>query len=492
MSAKRKLSDTRNVSRNNENSAVQEVRENQPDIVEQLNCVQSDEQTESKQIFDETISSSDHVDNESDIGEYQSQSQLEVSDRDTQSETTIEQSQETIESSSQKAPDDLEADDSDDGSERRYRNRKLCVEREQNQPDESNRSYSHGPQHYQRNRGGPNFNQNTRHLGPRGPHPYRNSGENYGPPNFMNQFGLMNRHPGNMMQPRPPHNRMPQMQQSHQPGQPPMNRLPPPQMMPQPMPPQGIRMQRPIFFPNAGPPPPNGPNFHPAPPFGNNQRMIRPMPQQMHQFPPFPPQNPNNMIAPRPIHPPQPPIHNQNINPTFGVRPIGPTPVIAPTLPARKVLLNPNFKGGVQAATSKFTTKHLCIDCFSHGILRLFSDQLMMDTLKNSQMLSASREADLLRQQEAFINQNRMHIEKRRRSREFSPERERSYSPPIRRRAHSRERKPYGERPPFRGGKNRRANSREPYDNRRRRSGSREHDKNEEKVRKSEREKEKE
>lgn len=91
----------------------------------------------------------------------------------------------------------------------------------------------------------------------------------------------------------------------------------------------------------------------------------------------------------------------------------------------------------------------------------------MLDTMKNSQIMENSREAELLRQQEAFINQNRMHIEKRRRSREHSPERdreyrdrererERSYSPPRRRERDAR--KPY---PSFRDNRNRRADSRD-------------------------------
>lgn len=103
----------------------------------------------------------------------------------------------------------------------------------------------------------------------------------------------------------------------------------------------------------------------------------------------------------------------------------------------------------------------------------------MMDTLKNSM----NKDAELLRQQEAFINQNRMHIEKRRRSRDYSPdrERERSYSPPNRRRPTSRDRemrRPYNNRGehPFRGNRMRRAGSRGlPNDNdliKRRRSGS--------------------
>lgn len=108
-----------------------------------------------------------------------------------------------------------------------------------------------------------------------------------------------------------------------------------------------------------------------------------------------------------------------------------------------------------------------------------FADQLMMDTLKNS----LNQDAELLRQQEAFINQNRMHIEKRRRSREYSPdrERERSYSPPNRRRPSSRDRdarRPYGNRDghPYRGNRTRRAGSRGPHQDgepiKRRRSGS--------------------
>lgn len=118
----------------------------------------------------------------------------------------------------------------------------------------------------------------------------------------------------------------------------------------------------------------------------------------------------------------------------------------------------------------------------------------MMDTIGNPQFMSAQSDAELLRQQEAFINKNRMHIEKRRyeRSPDRDRERERSYSPPRRERRYSREReirKPmYG-----RGGRGQRAGSREPpyrpSDGRpftkRRRSASLERDKlnkNEEKV----------
>lgn len=111
--------------------------------------------------------------------------------------------------------------------------------------------------------------------------------------------------------------------------------------------------------------------------------------------------------------------------------------------------------------------------------------------MKNSQIMESKREEELLRQQEAFINQNRMHIEKRRRSREHSPERdreyrerdrerERSYSPPRRRERDGR--KPYGS---FRENRARRADSRErdnPDMKRKRGEGDNNPDKNDPKV----------
>lgn len=110
----------------------------------------------------------------------------------------------------------------------------------------------------------------------------------------------------------------------------------------------------------------------------------------------------------------------------------------------------------------------------------------MMDTLNNPQYGSAavnSNDAELLRQQEAFINQNRMHIEKRRHER--SPEREHSYSPPpIRRRAYSRERDVARKPSAFNrddnlgggGGRGRRAGSRDGHFSKRRRSNSTDRD----------------
>lgn len=123
-----------------------------------------------------------------------------------------------------------------------------------------------------------------------------------------------------------------------------------------------------------------------------------------------------------------------------------------------------------------------CLDELFHKFYRFVSDQLMMDTIGNPQFMSAQSDAELLRQQEAFINKNRMHIEKRRyeRSPDRDRERERSYSPPRRERRYSREReirKPmYSQR-----GRGQRAGSREPPPGRpfmkRRRSASLERDK---------------
>lgn len=94
--------------------------------------------------------------------------------------------------------------------------------------------------------------------------------------------------------------------------------------------------------------------------------------------------------------------------------------------------------------------------------------------------MSAQSDAELLRQQEAFINKNRMHIEKRRYERspdrDRDRERDRSYSPPRRERRYSRERelrKPMHNR----GGRSQRAGSRDRPFTKRRRSTSLERDK---------------
>lgn len=221
--------------------------------------------------------------------------------------------------------------------------------------------------------------------------------------------------------------------------------------------------------------------------------MIRPrVPPNAHQMmpqrPPFgpgpfnQPNHPANMRHPimNPSMPPRPPPMNAAI-PSTAL----PLPLIGGP---RKVLINPNFKGGVQAATSKSEIPlfHISLLIYFYQHLLGIVDQLMMDTMKNSQIMENTREAELLRQQEAFINQNRMHIEKRRRSREHSPERDReyrdrdrerdrSYSPPRR-----WDRKPY---PAFRDNRNRRPGSRERDPSLRKRSNSDGNtDKNEPKV----------
>lgn len=232
--------------------------------------------------------------------------------------------------------------------------------------------------------------------------------------------------------------------------------------------------------------------------------MIRPrVPPNAHQMmpqrPPFVPFNqPNHPANMRhPMNPSLPP-HPQPINAAI------PSQNLPPSLLGgqRKVLINPNFKGGVQAATSKFN-RHFHQRPYLQAINKFylpnysdhfFIDQLMLDTMKNSQIhhvLENNREAELLRQQEAFINQNRLHIEKRRRSRDHSPERdreyrdrdrerERSYSPPRRRERDIR--KPYSA---FRENRNRRADSRDrenPDMKRKRSDGDGNMDKNEPKV----------
>lgn len=97
-------------------------------------------------------------------------------------------------------------------------------------------------------------------------------------------------------------------------------------------------------------------------------------------------------------------------------------PAPASAIAPRKVLINPNFKGGVEAATSKFIQETQYMGINSGGqVPRIQSDE------------------ELLRQQEEFINKNREHIEKRRHARETSPtRRSRTRSPRSRSRTRSR------------------------------------------------------
>lgn len=270
---------------------------------------------------------------------------------------------------------DFEAEDSDEVSERR--NAKTCVEREQRiQHEESNRPAppQQHLQHFQRNRGGPQFG-NPRLSMLRSHHPYRmpHSGENFNP-SFLAQFRPQNqvRHPGalGMQGPRGeflgghPNNLLRPFHRMPMHGMPPHSRLPmpPSQQLPGPhgMPPH--RLQRPPFQSSGGQP--SGNNSQ-APPFrpmfnNNNQGMppgqvisrprmniLNPHLPQRQPFQPFTQQttHPGNLLIHRaPLHPQQVPVTlNQNMQPTAATSQLPPI--------TRKVLLNPNFKGGVQAAT---------------------------------------------------------------------------------------------------------------------------------------------
>jgi hypothetical protein len=95
-----------------------------------------------------------------------------------------------------------------------------------------------------------------------------------------------------------------------------------------------------------------------------------------------------------------------------------------PGLP-RKVLINPNFKGGVEAAKSKF---HACL---ADKVSSLYWLLCLLDQLLKDQFFSSSSsvpEDELLRKQQEFINHNMRQIEKRRHERTPSPEYRRGYS----------------------------------------------------------------
>lgn len=139
---------------------------------------------------------------------------------------------------------------------------------------------------------------------------------------------------GNRMPGIPPHNQRPPLMPPHQ--MPPGNR-PPFGVYPNaPMPPMRGNMPPQHRFPPGAGPGPGFPPMRPGPgPAGNNM-MMRPMPQRM------------PMQQPQPQPQPQP--HPLPVGPA---QLMGVTPNAVSLLPKRKVLINPNFKGGVQAATSK-------------------------------------------------------------------------------------------------------------------------------------------
>ncbi|XP_055326621.1 histone-lysine N-methyltransferase, H3 lysine-79 specific [Sitodiplosis mosellana] len=389
------------------------------------------DQKDDEQSFAESDERSESTANEKSEVSYSQSEQT-----DNKSESTFVSQDASEETNTERTSDDYDPDDSEDVRERR--NPKTTNEREMPHQFEDNSKPKNFSQNYQRNR-------HIRPQMPRQNHPYGGPGGPDFNPQFMPQFRgarrpmlpnsqpeFMRGHTISMMRGPPNHmQRMPPGMQPHP------SRMP---VGPGHLGPPHQRLSRPPFQ--------TGPGM-----FGNNpgmppQGMIRPrVPPNAHQMmpqrPPFgpysQPNHPANMRLP--MNPSMPP-HVQPMNPAIPAQSL-PLPLLnAP----RKVLINPNFKGGVQAATN----------------------QLMLDTMKNSQIMENSREAELLRQQEAFINQNRMHIEKRRRSREHSPERdreyrdrdrerERSYSPPRRRERDAR--KPYPSS--SRENRNRRADSRD-------------------------------
>lgn len=263
---------------------------------------------------------------------------------------------------------ECDADDSDEVSERQ--NRRLCSERDPQPPPpqlEQNRS-SHQHQFHRgpRPAGIGHMQPGRRFLGPNmqyrvplGEIP-RTQSYNQVPPSGQPP-NAMNRHPmppqflsGHTIGVMRPYLRMPM-----RPGMPlpPQNRLPLPHPSHSNQPHGPGPMQQPSRL--HGPPfqGPGNPNRPPYPPFNNSGvPPNQPPPLRMQQRPPFggrpnfmPPNNhPGNMIVHRSQIPlPHQIMHNANVGP--GQPPPGP-----PQPMGRKVLLNPNFKGGVEAATSKY------------------------------------------------------------------------------------------------------------------------------------------
>lgn len=439
-------------------------------------------------------------------------SQSEQTDNKSESTVVSQSVSEDASGNSERTLEDYyEPDDSESVRERR--NPKTCVEREMPQQFEDNSRPKNFSQNFQRNR-------HVRPLMARPNHPFGVPGGPDFNPSFMPQFRGIRRpmqpeflrgHSMNMMRHPPNHmQRMPPGMQPHPSRMPPALLGPPHQRLPRPPfqnPPAmfgnnpGIPSQGKFCFPfchligisECNSIVPNQFAFCFA-----NQGMIRPrVPPNAHQMmpqrPPFVPFNqPNHPANMRhPMNPSLPP-HPQPINAAIPSQNL-PLPLLGAP---RKVLINPNFKGGVQAATSKENRHNFYPQAINHCTYQkncaiFVLDQLMLDTMKNSQILENNREAELLRQQEAFINQNRLHIEKRRRSRDHSPERdreyrdrdrerERSYSPPRRRERDNR--KPYSA---FRENRNRRADSRDrenPDMKRKRSDGDGTMDKNDPKV----------
>uniref|UniRef100_A0A336LKR1 CSON010700 protein n=1 Tax=Culicoides sonorensis TaxID=179676 RepID=A0A336LKR1_CULSO len=207
------------------------------------------------------------------------------------------------------------------------------------------------------------------------------------------------------------------------------------------------------YGPNRGPfPPPRpgfgpmrGPYFMPRPGFGPHPGGMRPGMHRPDMRPgygdPMRPRPPMPMYGQMGGYPPNhlPP----NLMSTY---PGGMQPPPIGVIP-KKVLINPNFKGGgLEAATS----------------------QLLKDTCARP-----LTDEELLRQQEEFITKNLMHVEKRRhespplrvRSRSRSPRsRSRSYSPQRKRRSREKDWKPYNNKQNWRRRNNDNWNKRRRFD----------------------------
>lgn len=292
------------------------------------------------------------IDNLDQLSEYSEPTRI-IQSQDTQSSSQLTSDETSFDN--ELNYDELDADDSDEDSERR--NPKTCVERSVDppptgaNPSDPGRQQQPGPFNRPQ-RGGGHF-PNMRGRFPPPYHPYRTPGNE----NFNPQF-----HP----QYRPPQNHMMGGRPMHPPGPfgGPMH--PYARMRP------GMPLNQRLPMP---PPPHGGPQLHPnqmhqhppgaGPPFGFNPGGPGPMPPRggpgpfgaPQRFPPRPrAEGPNSAGGFRhpmhgaPLLPPQqqPPLHNSA---GAGSAPI-PQPPQLPTI-SRKVLINPNFKGGVQAATSK-------------------------------------------------------------------------------------------------------------------------------------------
>lgn len=165
----------------------------------------------------------------------------------------------------------------------------------------------------------------------------------------------------------------------------------------------------------------------PRPPFDHFRQGNRGPP------PPFRPPMRPGMYGAGPPPPGSSPMSPYGMQPLVrpGVPNLPPVMPLQPPAP-RKVLINPNFKGGVEAVTS----------------------QLLKERQIFNPTASLLSDDELLRKQEEFITRNLIHVEKRKHEGSPPPRRSRSrsYSPQRRRRSRSRSReRPRGRRyPPWR------------------------------------------